>query len=119
MASAAGSGRLVAIVRQRCPRCLEGRVFSGWVAMAEACAACGWRYEREPGYFVAAMYVSYFFAVPILAVIVLGAQAAAPSLSVGWSVVIALPPFLLLAPVIQRYSRIIWMHVDRVLMPEE
>ena len=119
MASVAMSRRLMAIVRQRCPRCLEGRVFTGWITMGEACPACGWRYEREPGYFVAAMYVSYFFAVAILAGIVLGVQATAPRLSLGWTMAAGLPFFLLLAPGIFRYSRIIWMHVDRVLMPGE
>jgi uncharacterized protein (DUF983 family) len=112
-------GRLKAIVGQRCPRCLEGRVFTGWVTMGETCPVCGWRYEREPGYFVAAMYISYMIAVPTLASIVLVVQAAAPSLTVGWSVAAALPPFLALIPPIFRYSRILWMHLDRVLLSGE
>jgi uncharacterized protein (DUF983 family) len=116
-----GSGRsrrLAAIVRQRCPRCFEGPVFTGWVTMARTCPVCGWRYEREPGYFVAAMYISYMIAVPLLAGIVLAVQSAAPSLSVGWTVVAGLPPFLLLVPLIFRYSRILWMHLDLALLSE-
>ena len=34
-------------------------MFTGWFAMAEACAFCGLRYERAQGYWVGAIYVNY------------------------------------------------------------
>ena len=36
------------------------------VSMNEACPACGLKFEREPGYFVAAMYLSYGAAVAVI-----------------------------------------------------
>src|SRR3989442_14514174 len=60
---------LRAAARQRCPACLEGRVFIGAFAMNETCPVCGHRFERAPGFFVGAMYVSYALAVPLCTVL--------------------------------------------------
>ncbi len=46
-------------LRLRCPRCGEGRLFTGWFAMNERCGHCGLQYEREPGYFLGSSYVNY------------------------------------------------------------
>jgi uncharacterized protein (DUF983 family) len=55
--------RLWAIVTFSCPRCLQGKLFTGLVTMPDNCPVCGLRFEREPGYFSGAMYVSYTLAV--------------------------------------------------------
>lgn len=49
----------------RCPRCGMTALYTGAFAMREVCAVCGLRYEREPGYFVGAIYVNYAAAVAI------------------------------------------------------
>src|SRR2546423_1584030 len=51
--------RTAAMIRQRCPRCLQGRVYRGVVSMNEVCPYCGYVFGREGGYFTGAMYVSY------------------------------------------------------------
>lgn len=43
----------------RCPLCGQGPLFAGWFAMHERCQHCRWRFEREPGYFLGAMYINY------------------------------------------------------------
>lgn len=49
----------------KCPRCRVGNVFTGFTysikgqKMPEFCNACGLKFEREPGYFYVAMFVSY------------------------------------------------------------
>ncbi len=45
--------------RLRCPRCGEGRLFSGWFQMNERCDACRLHYERAPGYFLGSTYFNY------------------------------------------------------------
>ena len=62
----------VAALRQRCPKCRDGPIFSGRVRMNEFCPRCGLRFEREPGYFLGAMYFSYVLAIPILGLLILG-----------------------------------------------
>src|SRR3712207_2725300 len=91
--------RLRAIVLQRCPRCLQGRVFHGLLTPRETCPVCGHRFEREPGYFIGAMYASYFLAVPTVGLLAWGINVwLVPDWSLEWAVVLATPPFLLLVP---------------------
>jgi uncharacterized protein (DUF983 family) len=105
--------RLKAILRQRCPRCLRGRVFSGAVTMNETCPVCGHRFTREPGYFLGAMYVSYPLGAMVLGLFTWLLDALFFSgRSLYVSILVALVPFLLFVPVIFRYSRVIWMHFD-------
>src|SRR5258708_25159976 len=51
--------RFMAIMGQRCPRCREGRLFKSALRMNDPCLICGQVFEREPGYFLGAMYFSY------------------------------------------------------------
>lgn len=44
--------RLWALLRQRCPVCLRGQVFTSLFGMYTHCPACGVKYERETGYFL-------------------------------------------------------------------
>jgi uncharacterized protein (DUF983 family) len=109
--------RLTAILRLRCPRCLEGAVWKGFVSMNAACPVCGLVFEREPGYFTGAMVVSYAIAVPALGAIViglmtLGGMDAVAALIVGDAAYLALVPFIF------RYSRVVWLHFDWGLDPD-
>jgi len=42
--------RLGAILRQRCPACLEGKVFHGRVAMHDHCPRCGVSFHPEQAF---------------------------------------------------------------------
>jgi hypothetical protein len=89
-------------------------VFRGGLQMYCACAECRVNYRRENGYFTGAMIVSYILAVPLL-----GLLCALIWLATGWRVEIVIlvggvlfPP---LVPPLFRYSRVIWMHFDRMV----
>jgi uncharacterized protein (DUF983 family) len=112
--------RLIAVLRQRCPRCLKGHVFHSLVAMHETCPQCGYQFGREPGYFTGAMFASYTLAVPILFVIftVLW-NFFSNTWPLTFNLLVTFIVFLPFVPVIFRYSRVIWMHVDVVLDPEK
>jgi hypothetical protein len=58
-AMGSGSTRFTALVQQRRPRCLQGQAFARLFSMRAQCPACGLLFEREPGYFTGAMYLSY------------------------------------------------------------
>ncbi len=51
--------RLFALLRQRCPVCLQGHVFKGLFGMHSHCPVCGVKYERETGYFLNSMFIAY------------------------------------------------------------
>lgn len=110
--------RLLGVFLQRCPECRRGAVYHGLMSMHERCAVCGYLYGRETGYFTGAMYASYFIAVPVLIVIfavmsVTLAVGQTPMTTLAMSSVV----FLLFVPGIFRYSRVIWMYIDRLFDP--
>ena len=102
------------LVAGRCPWCRRGPIFRGVLTMNGACPSCGTVFEKEPGYFVGAMYFSYFLAVPayallvLLALRVLGQRS---TLAFGAALVVFLP----LAPLLFRASRVIWLYFDFLL----
>lgn len=57
--------KISAVIHSKCPACRKGDIFTGTLYgfnvqhTHESCDNCGQRYEIEPGYFYAAMYVSY------------------------------------------------------------
>jgi uncharacterized protein (DUF983 family) len=105
--------RLWAILTQRCPNCLRGRVFIRVATMLERCPVCGHKFEREEGYFLGAWYASYFLSIPLLGLLtVLVSYFLVPTWRLEFAVLLACVPYLLLTPFVFRYARIIWMHID-------
>ena len=109
--------RFRAILRLRCPRCLEGSVWRGFLSMNVACPVCGLVFEREPGYFTGAMLVSYGLAVPVLGAMVIGLMTLG-GLDAVASLVIGDVAYLALVPFIFRYSRVLWLHLDWLVDPD-
>ena len=103
---------------QRCPRCLRGRVFRRFVSMNDACPDCGYVFGREEGYFTGAMYISYTLSLGLLFAMIGLATPFWHNYSMGgvWILFgILTPPFLVMVPVLFRYSRVVWLHLDYVL----
>ena len=72
METATKPSTLGSILQQRCPRCRIGNIFRysifrGFPNMCERCSICDLQFEREPGYFLGAMYISYCLGVLIMA----------------------------------------------------
>jgi len=116
-------GRVLRVMRRavalRCPRCGASPLFPGvtWFTMAPACALCGLRFERAPGYFVGAIYVNYA-ATTVIAVVgylVLWIRA---DLSTAVQLAIWMP-FCVLFPLwFFRYSRSLWLAIEYLVNPE-
>ena len=85
--------------------------------MNEKCPSCGIAFDREPGYFTGAMYISYALAVPIAATVALATSFAFPSWSFEMTIAAAFCVIALLSPLLFRYSRILWIHFDRSVDP--
>lgn len=77
----------------------------------DVCSHCGFRFEVEPGYFYAAMYVSY--ALNVLQMLVVGILAFAflgDDKSPWLYIAIIVGAIFLFAPFNYRYSRVILLH---------
>jgi uncharacterized protein (DUF983 family) len=107
----------VAFLCRRCPRCGRGRVYRTLFEMYPDCPGCGLHFEREPGYFVGSMYISYFFATVILGLFTVVGWLLWPDLDLGWTVLGAIAIFIPLVPITTQYSRILWMYLDRLIWP--
>lgn len=105
------------ILNGNCPRCNEGKMFThrsynltNFAQMHTECTVCHLRFEREPGFYYGAMYVSYAFSVAL--VVILGTMTFYvfdnPDLWVYATVIFTI--VLLLVPLLFRYSRIIYLH---------
>jgi uncharacterized protein (DUF983 family) len=113
--------RLAAILLQRCPRCLRGRVFRGLLDMRETCPVCGLRFGREEGYFAGAMYVSYLIAIALVFGIfgVLWLTSSRTELAMYVLLGVTAVLYVPLVPIVYRYSRVVWMHFDRSFGPAD
>ncbi|SMC95332.1 DUF983 domain-containing protein [Pedobacter africanus] len=111
--------KLAAVVQCKCPRCREGAMFSGKVysfkgqATNEYCNVCNLRFEREPGFFYVAMFISYAMNVAEMisisvAAYVLGLDLVYENLWV-YAGIILIGVFLF-APFNYRYSRVFLLH---------
>jgi uncharacterized protein (DUF983 family) len=113
---------LAGILRQRCPRCRAGRIFRGSIflgfpKMYERCEVCDLKFEREPGYFLGAMYVSYGLALATISVIA-ALLWSVTSWSIVKDIVWACVLFLPLAPWLTLFARVLWIYLDQTIDPE-
>ena len=84
--------------------------------MHERCPVCGLKFEREQGYFLGAMYISYGITLPVLALLTTLLW-----LVTGWeltrSVLCALVLFVPFALPITYFSRVLWIWFDQAVDP--
>jgi uncharacterized protein (DUF983 family) len=122
MKTAAQMSTVSAILRQMCPRCRATRIFrksiiAGFPRMQECCPNCGLKFEREQGYFLGAMYISYGLA--LITIVTIGLLLwAATTWSLQKITLWAILLFLPLAPTLTLFSRVLWIYLDRAIDPE-
>lgn len=109
--------RLKAVLRSKCPRCRRGDIFQGPMytfrgqRTNKVCSHCAFHFEIEPGYFYAAMYVSYAMNVAeIVCVGLLTFYSSGESESPWLYLVTIMAGVLFFSPFNYRYSRVILLH---------
>ncbi len=85
--------------------------------MFPICPVCGLKYEREEGYFLGAMYISYGLGLVVLVAVMLPLWMFA-GLALMRAVFIAFLVFLPLVPLLTVYARVLWIHFDQKLDPD-
>lgn len=111
--------KLRAVVECKCPRCREGAIFSGKIysfkgqVTNEYCSECNLRFEREPGFFYVAMFISY--AMNVAEMVTLSVAAYILGLDLVYENLwyysgIILSAVIVLAPFNFRFSRVFLLH---------
>ncbi len=102
-----------AFLRNRCPRCGQGRIFAGQFQMNDPCPVCGLIFQREEGYFLGSMYFGYMFGCLFIG----GGFFLLSWLLPTWNdyaiVGVIVGVYLLLVPFVFRRSRSSWIYFDR------
>jgi uncharacterized protein (DUF983 family) len=91
-------------------------IFTGFPRMWERCPNCGLKFEREEGYFLGAMYISYVLGLITIVVFALLLWAAT-SWSLQKITLLAILLFLPFAPTLTLFSRVLWIYLDWVIDP--
>jgi len=107
---------------KHCPRCGAGDLYRGWFKMKDRCPRCGYRFEREPGFFVGAYFITFAVTEGLLFVVMIGYifwknanNEAGLALPITVGLVIAV-----VAPVVfYPFSRTIWSAIDLAMTPME
>ena len=85
--------------------------------MHERCPVCGLKFEREPGYFIGAMYMSYALTLPSMALVFLVVRRL-----VQWpfdvTVFATFIAYLPAVPFVMRMARVLWIYFDRRVDPD-
>jgi len=108
-----------AVLQCKCPRCRRGNIFTGNAYAFKLqktnvnCPVCNLKFEREPGFFYVAMFVSY--AMNVAEIITIGVASYVLGLpliyeNLWYYVALILAGVLLLSPINYRYSRVILLH---------
>lgn len=100
----------------KCPRCRTGNMFANSMyglhgqKMHENCPHCDLKFEREPGYFYVAMFVSYAMNVAQMVTLAVGTYILTGSNNPWLYIGILLSASLILSPINFRYSRLILLY---------
>lgn len=108
---------IVDLFQERCPKCRDGYVFKQDISllqlpvMNDHCEKCNYRFDREPGYFLGAMYLSYGFAVLQGIITYFFSVAIYPSISNFWSVFWVMFVILICGRKNYKLSRILYIYI--------
>jgi uncharacterized protein (DUF983 family) len=106
---------------KRCPACGGGHLFTGWFKMKDCCPRCGYRFEREEGFFLGAVVVNLAVAEGLMAILcivpVIYLSATRPEAPI-WPVIVGGLFAAVVAPIFfYPFSRTIWVAFELMLRP--
>lgn len=105
------------VVSEKCPNCRKGQVFEKdrklfrIPVMFSKCSHCNYTFDREPGYFIGAMYISYGLAVLEGLITFLITFFLFPLLSIEWISFFVILMIILCSKKNYKWSRIFYIHI--------
>lgn len=116
---------LYSVFANKCPRCHQGKVLSCSNPMAISkiidtepnCSNCGLKYEKEPGFFYGAMYVSYGLTSGIFIVMFI-LDLTVFNMDTTPFAILMISIILVTFPFVTRWSRVLWLNFFFRYQPE-
>jgi uncharacterized protein (DUF983 family) len=108
---------ILSVLNEKCPNCNKGYVFKKNVSllnlpvMNDECEKCKYHFDREPGYFLGAMYISYGLAVLQGIITFLILHYSFPLLSTFYKTLIVILVMILLGRKNYKLSRVLYIHI--------
>ena len=108
--------RITALVMGNCPNCEKGKIYTDklgltYAKIRERCPHCAHKFDKEPGFFFGAMYVSYTLSIAAgVGAYILCRFFFASSLDM-WMIPFVLGTIFILTGFNYNYSRIIWIYL--------
>jgi uncharacterized protein (DUF983 family) len=107
---------------KRCPICGSGKLFTGWFRMKERCPRCGYRFEREEGFFLGAYVINLGVTEGLVllggivpCIILLATD---PEASVIPVLIVSLVLAVIAPMVFYPFSRTLWSAIDLIIRPQ-
>jgi uncharacterized protein (DUF983 family) len=120
-----GAGPTVTVIRglvKHCGRCGAGRLYLRWFKMKPHCPGCGYRFEREEGFFLGAYVMNYAAASIVVAidlVVLIAIETSSDSANLVPVLAIGGVAAVLVPVVFYPFSRTLWAAIDLVMRPLE
>ena len=114
-------------LRLRCPECGASPIFlpltrtrswHDWSTPLSGCPRCAYAYEREPGYFLPAIWVVHVFTVFGFGLVLGLALDTWFRVPLGWLVVTVCVPMLIFALAFVRHAKAIYLAFDHWIDPQ-
>ncbi len=109
-------------LRRRCPRCGDGDVFASRWRLRSRCPGCGYRFEREPGFFLGAWFLNFMVLEILHFVLVMGFilyKSGHPDAGLLLPLGIGLVTAVALPIVLYPWSQSTWAAIDLAMTPLE
>jgi len=107
---------IYSVIANKCPQCHKGKVLkyppykiTKLLETAEICSNCGLKYEKEPGFFYGAMYVSYALTSGVFIVLYLLQQMVFDLPTTNFAILMV-SVLLFFFPLLARWSRLLWLN---------
>jgi uncharacterized protein (DUF983 family) len=106
--------------RKKCPVCGGGHLYTRWLRMAERCPRCGFKFEREEGFFLGAFVVNVAVTeFAMLVAIVLGVALTLPDPPVLLLSVLGVVSAVIVPVLSYPFSKTVWSALDLAMHPLE
>jgi hypothetical protein len=112
------SKKMYSISNFKCPQCHQGDFLTHHIYDLKhvgdihlECNVCGLKYEKEPGFYQGAMYVSYALGVALFVTLWVSMNLFFDNINVGLQIFIIIFSTFILSPFLFALSKIIWANM--------